>query len=121
MVRALPPSGSKEVRAAAFAAQCEAGNVKIVKAAWNEAFVNELEIFPFGRHDVQIDAASDSFSELKHGGRASAGFLALIQEDKSRRAAEELATVKSTPESACPYAKGGGRLSGNNSRSEKRP
>jgi predicted phage terminase large subunit-like protein len=64
IVKAKRPTGSKEVRAAAFAAQCEAGNVKMVHGSWNNCFTDELETFPLGTYDDQVDAASDAFNEL---------------------------------------------------------
>jgi predicted phage terminase large subunit-like protein len=57
-------TGSKEVRAAPFAAQAEAGNVRIVAGDWNEEFLSELEVFPAGGHDDQVDAASGACSML---------------------------------------------------------
>ena len=63
-IKAIRPTGSKETRAAAFAAQCEGRNVKMVKAHWNECFTDELEMFPLGTNDDQVDAASDAFNEL---------------------------------------------------------
>ena len=63
-VKASRVTGSKEVRAANFAAQCEARNVKLVNGPWIEAFLDELEVFPFGAHDDQVDAAADAFNAL---------------------------------------------------------
>jgi predicted phage terminase large subunit-like protein len=62
--RGYKSTGKKEVRADPFAAQCEAGNVKIVKGPWNEAFLEELTLFPNGDHDDQVDAASGAFDKL---------------------------------------------------------
>ena len=45
-----PESGNKIERAGAFSAQAEAGNVKLVKGGWNEAYLDELEGFPEGTH-----------------------------------------------------------------------
>jgi predicted phage terminase large subunit-like protein len=59
-----PVTGDKEHRATPLAAQVQAGNVKLVKGKWNEAFLIELENFPDGIHDDQVDAASDAFDEL---------------------------------------------------------
>jgi predicted phage terminase large subunit-like protein len=56
--------GNKEYRADPFAAQCEHGLVKLVEAAWNRAFVEELCAFPNGAHDDQVDAASAAFRAL---------------------------------------------------------
>jgi predicted phage terminase large subunit-like protein len=43
-----------------------------VKGKWNEAFLRELENFPEGLHDDQVDAASDAFDELTNRKRAGA-------------------------------------------------
>jgi predicted phage terminase large subunit-like protein len=56
-------TGSKEVRAQPFAAQVPAGNVALVAGAWNEAYLEEAEIWPQGRED-QIDASSGAFNRL---------------------------------------------------------
>ncbi len=63
-VKIKPVTGSKETRARPFASQVEAGNVKLVRCKWNEAFLQELENFPEGLHDDQVDAAADAFDEL---------------------------------------------------------
>ena len=63
-VKAVRPTGSKETRAAAFAAQCEGRNVKLVRKHWNNVFVDELTTFPLGLNDDQVDAASDAFNAL---------------------------------------------------------
>jgi predicted phage terminase large subunit-like protein len=63
-VKALPISGDKQVRADPFAAQVNAGNVRIVRGAWNAAFVEELRTFPAGKNDDQVDAAADAFNEV---------------------------------------------------------
>lgn len=54
----------KETRADPLSSQCEAGNVKVVKATWNVSFRNELTSFPHGANDDQVDAASGAFSKL---------------------------------------------------------
>src|SRR5207253_1350463 len=50
-------TGSKADRAQPLAAQAEGGAVKLVRAAWNKDFLDEIEMFPFGGHDDQVDAA----------------------------------------------------------------
>ena len=62
--RGKPSTGNKELRADPFAAQCEAGNVKLVKGAWNREYIEELTMFPNGAHDDQVDASSGAFGEL---------------------------------------------------------
>lgn len=67
-VRSERVSGAKEVRADGFAAQVNAGNVRLVKGAWNAAFIEELRSFPLGKHDDVTDASSDAFAELTLSG-----------------------------------------------------
>ena len=62
--RATPESGDKETRALPLAAQAEAGNVLLVRGAWNADFLAELETFPMGKFKDQVDAATRAFSEL---------------------------------------------------------
>lgn len=57
-------TGSKDVRAGPFAAQAEGGNVRLVRGAWNKAFIEELSAFPTAAHDDQVDAASGAFNAL---------------------------------------------------------
>lgn len=63
-IRAVLESGSKEVRATPVSAQAEAGNIKLVRGPWNEAFLEEVSMFPSGAHDDQVDALSGAFAEL---------------------------------------------------------
>ncbi len=59
-----PVRGDKIVRAYPLSAQAEAGNVKILRGAWNETFLSELHGFPDGGYDDQVDAASGAFNKL---------------------------------------------------------
>jgi predicted phage terminase large subunit-like protein len=63
-VSCAPASGSKEVRADPLSAQVNAGNVRLVKGDWNKAFIEEMQVFPQGKHDDQVDAASGAFNLL---------------------------------------------------------
>jgi predicted phage terminase large subunit-like protein len=63
-VRATPATGDKVTRADPFAAQWQAGNVRLVKGPWNEAYLAELEAFPHGTHDDQVDASSLAYNKL---------------------------------------------------------
>ncbi len=63
-VKTEPVSGDKSVRADPFSAQVNAGNVRLVRGAWNRAFIEELRTFPLGTHDDQVDAVADAFNEL---------------------------------------------------------
>lgn len=59
-----PETGSKEVRATPLAAQCEAGNVYLLRGPWNDAFINEAAMFPNGQFKDQIDGASRAYANL---------------------------------------------------------
>jgi predicted phage terminase large subunit-like protein len=63
----LKTTGPKAERAAPVASAAEAGNIKLVRGTWNNAFLDELEGFPIGEHDDQVDALSGAFSQVhKH-------------------------------------------------------
>ena len=62
--RAEQATGSKETRAGPFAAQCEAGNVYLVRAAWNNTYIDELCMFPNGANDDQVDTSSTGFKRI---------------------------------------------------------
>jgi predicted phage terminase large subunit-like protein len=58
-------TGSKEIRANIASSQTEGGNVKLVRAYWNEPFLNELSAFPMeGVHDDQVDGFSGAMDQL---------------------------------------------------------
>lgn len=57
-------SGAKVERARPLAAQAEGGAVKLLRGLWNRDFLNEIEVFPFGKHDDQVDSASQGFNKL---------------------------------------------------------
>jgi predicted phage terminase large subunit-like protein len=63
-VRCTPEVKSKTERALPVAAQVENGGVKLRRAAWNSAFMDELAAFPDGPKDDQVDALSRAFSML---------------------------------------------------------
>jgi predicted phage terminase large subunit-like protein len=63
-VRADKVTGNKSVRAEPFAAQAEAGMVKLKRAAWNAAYIDELTSFPNGAHDDQVDGSSGAFLKV---------------------------------------------------------
>jgi len=62
-VHAIPPQGDKMTRAKPVSAQAEHGNIKMVRAHWNEALLAELEQFPLGKKD-QVDALSGAYSQV---------------------------------------------------------
>lgn len=66
--RARRPSGNKRERYMPFSAECENGNVGIMRGAWNEAFHTENEncVFDDKTKDDQCDAASGALEELSN-------------------------------------------------------
>ena len=61
-------TGSKETRAQPFASQVNAGTCWMLKGDWNQAFIDELSLFPNGQFKDQVDAASGAYVAL-FGGR----------------------------------------------------
>jgi predicted phage terminase large subunit-like protein len=66
-VRTRKPTQDKITRAKPVSAQCEAGNVRVLRASWNEEFFSELENFPDGSHDDIVDVLSGAFNEMSGG------------------------------------------------------
>jgi predicted phage terminase large subunit-like protein len=62
--RGVKTSGSKTERANPMSAAWDAGNFRLLQAPWNSMFLDELEAFPLGGHDDQVDAASGAYSKL---------------------------------------------------------
>jgi len=68
IVKLIRPTTDKITRARLASSQAEAGNIKIVRGAWNEDLFNELENFPDGAHDDQVDALSANVNAFVEGG-----------------------------------------------------
>lgn len=62
--RFSPESGSKENRAIPLSAQVEAGNVVLVRAPWNDAFLAEAGLFPNSTFKDQVDACTRAYDNL---------------------------------------------------------
>lgn len=60
-VRRNKVTKDKVTRASPASAQAEAGNIKVMRASWNDDFFRELENFPEGKHDDIVDALSGAF------------------------------------------------------------
>lgn len=61
---AKPSTGSKVLRANPLAAAAEAGNVTLLDGPWVQDFLDEVESFPFGAHDDQVDAVAGAMAWL---------------------------------------------------------
>jgi len=66
IIKIIPASGAgnKETRARPVSSQCEAGNVKLNRASWNDEFLRVLENFPAGKHDDEVDGLSGAHQIL---------------------------------------------------------
>ncbi len=61
-------TGDKQARARPVSAAAEAGNVLLVRGPWTGAFLDEVEAFPGGAHDDQVDAVSGAIEVLARRG-----------------------------------------------------
>ena len=68
-------TGDKATRAFHFAADTNDGNVYLVKGEWNEVFLEEMDDFPLGDHDDQVDAAAHGYNYLKPSSRPRVRWL----------------------------------------------
>lgn len=67
-VRVKRSTANKQERADPFSSQVNAGNVRLLRGDWNQAFIEELRSFPQGKNDDQVDAASLIFNDLASAG-----------------------------------------------------
>lgn len=71
-VEPYKPESSKTARSGPVSSAANAGNVKLVRGPWNDAFLDEVELFPNGPFKDQGDAFSGAFTSLR---QARSGFL----------------------------------------------
>lgn len=64
-VRGNPVTGDKLVRAELLATASQQGRVFIMDAEWNQAFLEEIEDFPDGPHDDQVDAVAGALQVMR--------------------------------------------------------
>ena len=64
-VRGQRATGSKVERAGPVSSQAEVGNVKFLRGPWIGPFLDEIEAFPLGGHDDQVDGLSGAFMRLR--------------------------------------------------------
>lgn len=83
--RAVKSSKDKITRAGPVASMAESGNVTLILGPWINDFLDEVESFPFGAHDDQVDALSGAFSYLSPGSQEpmeSGGRLDSVPEER---------------------------------------
>lgn len=75
-----PASGDKVTRAEGWAAQWQAGNVRLLRGDWNAAYIREHGSFPKGRTKDQVDASSGAFQKVAAAPTLVAPLLDLVKE-----------------------------------------
>lgn len=73
VVYADPVKGDKTERAEPFAAQWQAGNVKLLRGPWNKTYLEEHRAFPTGKNDDQVDGSSGAYAKLTVPSPGSSG------------------------------------------------
>lgn len=68
-VRSSPETGDKVTRFGPFSAQCEAGNVDVLRGAWNDSWFAALEGFPVAKHDDDADSTARAFALVSMSSR----------------------------------------------------
>jgi predicted phage terminase large subunit-like protein len=66
-------TGDKVFYARPLSSIAEGGSLRLVRAPWNDAFINEAVAFPLGGHDDRIDAASKAHARIAARLRATHG------------------------------------------------
>ena len=74
-IEVLRESGSKLTRARPASAVAEGRRMTLFQANWNENLIKELESFPDGRYDDQVDALSNAYSMLTKQAEPNIRFL----------------------------------------------
>ena len=77
-VRGQRATGSKIERSGPVSSQAEVGNIRFLRGPWIGAFLDELEAFPYGGHDDQVDALSGAVMRLRNTRREGAVVHSLI-------------------------------------------
>jgi predicted phage terminase large subunit-like protein len=69
--RGIRSTGAKEMYADIFAGAAEQGRIRLVRGPWIPEWLGELEVFPKGAHDDQVDSAAKGYFQLS--GKPMAG------------------------------------------------
>ena len=72
-VEVVRPTGDKAIRAMPLSAQVNVGNVYMAVGEWNNAYMNELTLFPNSKYKDQVDASSGAFTLLTFSGKGRIG------------------------------------------------
>jgi predicted phage terminase large subunit-like protein len=91
-----PESGDKVVRAEPFAAQVNVGNVLLLRGDWNDAYIKELQMFPNGKKDDQVDASSRAFNAHMSSPLGMLDYMAMLAQSKVDQANTPQAATNGT-------------------------
>jgi predicted phage terminase large subunit-like protein len=80
-VRAYSNTGSKVVRANAWAGSVKALEWHVLERDWTETFLREVEKFWTGKHDDQVDAVSTGYDAITSDGGGLPGGSSITAED----------------------------------------
>jgi predicted phage terminase large subunit-like protein len=92
-VTPAPETGDKLTRFGPFSSQSRAGNVKVLRRAWNEELFRVLEGFPDLAHDDEVDACSGAL-EMLNPQMTSWGLYELYRQQAEKLAADKEAKSK---------------------------
>jgi predicted phage terminase large subunit-like protein len=81
--RGQKEGGSKVLRASKVSATAGRGEIKIMRGAWNEPFLDEVEYFPDSKYKDQVDCLSGAFDKLRFFASYSVLPVAIEQESGS--------------------------------------
>lgn len=62
--RGVAVMGNKQARAELMSSAQKRGLIDVLNRHWTEGLLSEMEAFPRGRHDDQVDAAAHGFTEI---------------------------------------------------------
>jgi predicted phage terminase large subunit-like protein len=99
-----PKRVDKVTAAGPVLSQVSAGNVKLVRGRWNDAYIAELEAFPEGDHDDQVDGTSGAHAVLS-GARRRPTQASSAPRGSARRASSSsppVARLPPIPDRCCP-------------------
>lgn len=84
-VKAERPTGSKMTRAEPYQAYSESGNIKLVRGAWNQWWLDAHDGFPDPDvHDDPVDSGSGLFKKLTDKAPSTTEVMARVKRKRRR-------------------------------------
>jgi predicted phage terminase large subunit-like protein len=88
-VKSSTETGDKETRFGPFSSQAEAGNVDVLRGAWNAGWFDQLEGFPDITHDDDADSTSRAFNTFLNPMKGAGAFELAKREAQALAEANE--------------------------------